>query len=148
MMIRSLPILFGAVSSILIGATQFSGSVAAQAQSSSALNSSENKKNDFDASNSEAGAIASASNLSTAFKRVARIITPSVVNISTFEKQKPALNGPSQQLPSDPFFEQFKEFFGEDLFERFRRGPQGAPQQGLGTGVIFDTQGHVLTTIT
>lgn len=91
--------------------------------------------------------VASAARLSRVFKRVARIITPSVVNISTFEKQKPAQapSGPNGQLPQDPFFEQFREFFGEDLLDRYKRSPQGVPQQGLGTGVIFDTDGHIIT---
>jgi serine protease Do len=95
-----------------------------------------------------ASAKAHARQLSDAFQKVAEVITPSVVNISATKKVRVANNGPrqQQQLPPDPFFDPFREFFGDDLFERFRQGPGGgAPQQGLGTGVIIDDKGHILT---
>jgi serine protease Do len=85
--------------------------------------------------------------LSDAFQKVAEIITPSVVNISTGKRMKPAVGTKNRKLPKDPFFDPFREFFGDDLFERFQQGGPGqsAPQQGLGTGVIVDTKGHILT---
>ncbi|MFM1847643.1 MAG: putative periplasmic serine endoprotease DegP-like precursor [Pseudomonadota bacterium] len=83
--------------------------------------------------------------LSTAFEKVADIITPSVVNVSSSRKSR---RGPGTPK-GDPFFDQFRDFFGEDFADRFGQqgmGPQGPPQQqGLGTGVIIDSAGHILT---
>jgi serine protease Do len=81
--------------------------------------------------------------LSSVFEKVADITTPSVVNVSSIKKAKPRPS--QQQLPSDPFFDRFRDFFGDDLFEQFRQAPETSPQQGLGTGVIVDTNGHILT---
>ncbi len=83
-----------------------------------------------------------AQELSEAFQSVARQITPSVVNISTFKKPKKRRS--RQDQFEDPFFDRFREFFGDDLFDRFQKGGQ-SPQQALGTGVIVDRQGHILT---
>jgi serine protease Do len=86
-----------------------------------------------------------ASALSSAFEKVADIITPSVVNISAVKRAKAVPRG--KGVPQDPFFDQFKDFFGEDFMDRFMpyRGPDGFSQQGLGTGVIVDPQGYILT---
>lgn len=76
-----------------------------------------------------------AQSLSNAFEYVAKTLSPSVVNVSTTSKAQVDLDG----LESP-----FKEFFGERFFERFKE--QGnTPKQGLGTGVIIDTHGHILT---
>ncbi len=96
-----------------------------------------------------AEAKASARSLSVAFEEAARLITPSVVNISAIKNAKNPKNI-SGKLPNDPFFEQFKDFFGEDFAERFNApqndGGRNAPQQsGLGTGVIIDSKGYILT---
>jgi serine protease Do len=96
-------------------------------------------------------AIAAASTLTTAFERVADIIQPSVVSISATKKPKLPTNGPKNNkaprtLPNDPFFDPFREFFGDDFMERFgNQSPEQAPQTGLGTGVIIDTNGHIVT---
>jgi serine protease Do len=74
-----------------------------------------------------------AQDLSEAFEHVAELITPSVVTISTETKAKKA------KVPKG--MEQFKDFFGDDFFDRMMPGPQ----RGLGTGVIVDDQGHILT---
>ncbi len=89
-------------------------------------------------------AIKSANTLSLAFEQVADQITPSVVNISAIKKAK---NPQGRSQLNDPFFEHFKEFFGDDFMERFGQpqGPEGYSQQGLGTGVIVDKEGHILT---
>jgi len=82
--------------------------------------------------------------LSTAFEKVADMTTPSVVNVSSTRKARRGPGGPK----GDPFFDQFREFFGDDLSDRFGQpgmGPDSAPQQGLGTGVIIDSSGHILT---
>ena len=74
---------------------------------------------------------------------VAERVRPAVVHVGTVQvarsRRGPTAPGP---LADDPFFKDFfDQFFG-------RRGP-GAPeefrQQGLGSGVIFDKRGYVLT---
>lgn len=74
-----------------------------------------------------------ADELSRAFEQVAEGITPSVVTISTETKAK------KSKVPRgmDPL----RDFFGDDFFDRM--APM--PQRGLGTGVIVDEQGHILT---
>ena len=84
-----------------------------------------------------------ANQLSTAFESVAKKITPSVVSISATVKVKSVGNQRSP-FPQDPFFEQFKEFFGED-FLRNPGNKGGKRPLGIGTGVIIDTNGHILT---
>lgn len=74
-----------------------------------------------------------AQDLSAAFEQVAELITPSVVTIATETKAK------KQKMPRN--MEPFKDFFGDDFFDRMMPGPQ----RGLGTGVIVDDQGHILT---
>ncbi len=74
-----------------------------------------------------------ADELSQAFEQVAETITPSVVTISTETKAKKA----TQPKKNDPL----RDFFGEDFFDRLAP----VPQRGLGTGVIVDEQGHILT---
>jgi serine protease Do len=77
-----------------------------------------------------------ADELSTAFEQVAEVITPSVVTISTETKAKKKPENGRGGKP-DPF----REFFGEDFLDR----TNPLPQRGLGTGVIVDDQGHILT---
>lgn len=74
-----------------------------------------------------------AEELSQAFERVAENITPSVVTISTESKPKKAKAGQKDPL---------REFFGDD-FPFDKMAP--TPQRGLGTGVIVDEQGHIIT---
>jgi len=73
-----------------------------------------------------------AEELSQAFEKVAENITPSVVTISTESKPKKAKSDKNDRL---------REFFGDDLFEKMNP----LPQRGLGTGVVVDDQGHILT---
>ena len=73
-----------------------------------------------------------ANELSQAFEQVAETITPSVVTIST--ETKPKKGGPKGT-------EQLRDFLGEDFFDKM----VPSPQRGLGTGVIVDDQGHILT---
>lgn len=73
-----------------------------------------------------------ADELSQAFEQVAETITPSVVTIST--ETKPKKNGPKGSEP-------LRDFLGEDFFDKM----VPTPQRGLGTGVIVDDQGHILT---
>lgn len=86
--------------------------------------------------------------LSEAFQEVARVVGPSVVNVSTTVRvaartpgrivpQQPGVPG----QPRDPF---------DDFFERFFGAPQQAPQQqferrGQGSGVIVSDDGVIVT---
>lgn len=99
-----------------------------------------------------------AQKLSEAFEQAAKSITPSVVNIVTSKKARvspirrsgPGGMGGPGGMRRDPFFEQFKDFFGDDFMDRFDNAPQDqgdAPgQQGLGTGVIVDAKGGFILT--
>ena len=74
-----------------------------------------------------------AEELSQAFEKVAENITPSVVTIST-ESAPKKTKAPKGKDP-------LREFFGDDFFDKMAP----TPQRGLGTGVIVDEQGHILT---
>lgn len=74
-----------------------------------------------------------ADELSQAFEGVAEAITPSVVTISTETKAKKS----AQPKKNDPL----RDFFGDDFFDKLAP----VPQRGLGTGVIVDEQGHIIT---
>lgn len=82
--------------------------------------------------------------LDNAFVQVAEKVTPAVVNISS-TKKAPTAQG--QDL--EPFFKNhpFKDFFGDDFFKRFKRGPEGGGfrQHGMGSGVIVSPDGIILT---
>ncbi|MFQ5490480.1 MAG: DegQ family serine endoprotease [Phycisphaerae bacterium] len=90
--------------------------------------------------------LAGVQDLSTAFEEVAKVIDPSVVNISSVKRI--GATQKMQRLP-DPFFNgPFRDFFGNGFFDRFfhQGGRQrGFVQQGLGTGVLVTEDGYVLT---
>ena len=71
------------------------------------------------------------------FSAIVKSVTPAVVNISTSqvtrstESEDPRFN--------DPFF---RRFFGDEFFRRF--GPRER-QRGLGSGVIVDRSGYIVT---
>ena len=80
-------------------------------------------------------------------------LAPAVVNIAIVQTSSPQGQSPSgqrQPAPTPPFGGQ--DPFGDDpLGELYRRffgepdGPRGQPRQGLGSGVIIDARGLVLT---
>lgn len=70
------------------------------------------------------------------FVEVAERLKPSVVNINTTQKVR------TSRRQIDPFF---REFFGEEFFERFFRFPPEFERQSLGSGVIVDAKGYILT---
>lgn len=80
--------------------------------------------------------------LSGAFQNVAERITPSVVNISS---RKSASNisfgGGGNSLGP------LREFFGDEFLRRFQppQSPDGMLPHGMGTGVIIDKEGHIVT---
>jgi Do/DeqQ family serine protease len=72
-----------------------------------------------------------------AFSGVADRVTPSVVNVSTVAKRTTA---PGVEDP-----DKFKEFFGEEFYEKyFKRRPR-EDARGSGSGVIVDPKGYILT---
>ncbi len=81
--------------------------------------------------------------LNQGFAGIAKTVEPAVVHIYT----QSIVESPSRRGSN----EQFREFFGDDFFERFFGGPGGdpnpAPQKraGLGSGVIVDSKGYILT---
>jgi len=75
--------------------------------------------------------------MEAAFSTVADRVTPAVVNVSTVSRQ------PAPGSPEDP--QRFREFFGDEFFERYyRRRPREGPRAG-GSGVIVDPAGYILT---
>jgi S1-C subfamily serine protease len=72
-----------------------------------------------------------------AFTTVADRVMPAVVNVSTVGKRGTPSGG------DDP--ERFKEFFGEEFYERyFKRRPR-EDARASGSGVIVDPNGYILT---
>lgn len=83
-----------------------------------------------------------AQSLSNSFETVANGITPSVVSISAIKKPK-KISGQRKQLGENPF-DPFRDFFGGDPLSPFQ-APDDGGQQGLGTGVVVDEKGYILT---
>jgi len=100
--------------------------------------------------------------LSSGFSKIAKEVAPAVVNINTESTVKPAAQfrrrtpqgGPQQQGPGgggsgqDPFEDFFQKFF--DFGPQGQGGQGGAPQQdlkqkSLGSGVVVDKNGYILT---
>ncbi len=75
--------------------------------------------------------------LEDAFSSVADRVTPAVVNVSTVGKRGAAS---SEDVP-----ERFKEFFGEEFYERYFRRKPREDARASGSGVIVDRKGYILT---
>lgn len=84
--------------------------------------------------------------LQTSFASVAEIVKPAVVSISTIHIEE--VNQGPQFYFGDPF-EQFFEYFGQEGMPQRRRGASPMPRkfksEGVGSGVIIDPEGLVLT---
>ncbi|MDD3473566.1 MAG: DegQ family serine endoprotease [Syntrophaceae bacterium] len=84
--------------------------------------------------------------LDESFVQVADKVTPAVVNINSTKKET-ATGGADM----DQFFKNhpFKEFFGDEFFKKFKKGPgEGRGEmrpQGMGSGVIISSDGLILT---
>ena len=76
------------------------------------------------------------SKMDSAVSEVAAVVKPSVVNISSTKTVKS--QGTGAPFSNDPFF---RRFFGEGPFDRQRQHKQS----GLGSGVIVDKNGYILT---
>src|SRR6266508_3620183 len=83
-----------------------------------------------------------AESLQGGFIGVAEHVRPAVVNLGTIQKARSSRAPGPQPGRDDPFFQEFfKQFFGPE-------GPGGGSEfrrPGLGSGVIFDKRGLVLT---
>ena len=80
--------------------------------------------------------------LEDAFVSVADHATPSVVNVSVKARRPAASEGGAS--PEDE--QRFKEFFGQEFFDRFfRRRPPREESRATGSGVIVDRRGYILT---
>src|SRR5215475_974287 len=76
--------------------------------------------------------------LEDAFAAVADRATPAVVHVSTVPKKGPP--GVQEDAP-----ERFKEFFGDEFYDRyFRRRPR-EDARATGSGVLVDPKGYILT---
>jgi Do/DeqQ family serine protease len=76
--------------------------------------------------------------LEDAFSAVADRATPAVVHVSTVQKK--SAGGPGEEAP-----ERFREFFGDEFYERyFRRRPR-EDTRATGSGVLVDPKGYILT---
>lgn len=98
--------------------------------------------NSFALSENEGVAVAKA--VSSAFKGVVKKITPALVHISPVKKVEVGQN-PFDSLPEN---HPFRHFFGDNFIPKQapnQRGRSFKEQQGLGTGFIIDTDGHILT---
>jgi serine protease Do len=74
------------------------------------------------------------------FSPVVKSASPAVVNISTSRVIRAPEAGPDSPL-NDPFFE---KFFGKEYMRQFRV-PRERRERSLGSGVIVDSSGYVLT---
>jgi serine protease Do len=92
-----------------------------------------------------AAAVAPATALSNAYIAVAGHIRPAVVSV--YSEKMVKYRSPESDFPfGDDFFQQF---FGPNGPQSRRQQPQSkeykVPQRGMGSGVILDTAGHILT---
>src|SRR3990167_278144 len=76
--------------------------------------------------------------LEDAFPGVAARVPPAVVNVSTVPR-RPA-GGPHGETP-----ERFREFFGEEFYERYFKQRPRQDARASGSGVIVDPKGYILT---
>jgi len=75
------------------------------------------------------------------FVEVAKAVTPTVVNISTTRINR-LPEGHSFGPSDDPFF---RRFFGDEFFRRRFEAPQDRRERSLGSGVIADPKGYIIT---
>ena len=81
-------------------------------------------------------------NINFDFTAAAEEAMPVVVHISAVAGPR-RNNGMRQQLPNDPMFDPFRQFFGDDFFFDFPLDL--GPQQGTGSGVIISPDGYIVT---
>ncbi|MFQ5994249.1 MAG: DegQ family serine endoprotease [Acidiferrobacterales bacterium] len=76
------------------------------------------------------------------FTEIVRAVTPAVVNISTTHVVKSSEMEELGPRFDDPFF---RRFFGDEFFRRFGVPPERRSQASLGSGVIVDPSGYIVT---
>jgi serine protease Do len=74
--------------------------------------------------------------LEDAFSAVADRVTPAVVNVSAI---------PKRVAVPDDVHERFKEFFGEEFYDKYFRRRPHEDARATGSGVIVDRNGYILT---
>jgi serine protease Do len=79
-----------------------------------------------------------------AFVQVAQSVRPAVVNVATTQRPKAQEGRRPPQVPPQ-FQGPFRDFFGEEFFERFFGQPGQRERRSLGSGVIVDKRGFILT---
>lgn len=88
-----------------------------------------------------------ATNLSDAFKQVAKSLRESVVSISSVKRSEPIARSLPRANPQVP--PEFRQFFGDDdLFDKFFETPlqpREFEQRGQGTGFIVRKDGYLVT---
>ena len=77
------------------------------------------------------------------FIALAEYAKPAVVNISTEQKVEPAATEPQSQL--DELFKEFRRRFGDEFQFQLPAPPEAQPRTSLGSGVVIDPQGYILT---
>ena len=75
------------------------------------------------------------------FVPVVKAVMPAVVNISTKRTIRSQGADVPSQFQDDPFF---RQFFGDDFFHRFHM-PRERRESSLGSGVIVDSAGYIIT---
>lgn len=73
--------------------------------------------------------------------KVAQAVTPAVVNIATSRTVQGQGGSPLNPFFEDPFF---RRFFGDQFFRQFEI-PRERREQSLGSGVILDPNGYIVT---
>jgi Do/DeqQ family serine protease len=86
--------------------------------------------------------LATADALQAAFVSVAELVRPAVVNVGIVQVARGRPRPGPGPFADDPFF---KEFFDQFFGRGGPRAPEEYRQSGLGSGVIFDKRGYVLT---
>ena len=71
-----------------------------------------------------------------AFSTVADRVTPAVVNVSAVSRKSAA--------PNPEELDRFREFFGDELYERYLRRRREEPR-ATGSGLVVDPTGYILT---
>ncbi|MFN3680957.1 MAG: DegQ family serine endoprotease [Nitrospira sp.] len=74
------------------------------------------------------------------FVEIAKAVKPAVVNIYATKTGRG--DGPHAMPFDDPFF---RRFFGDEFFRRFEPQPRERKERGLGSGVIVDPNGLIIT---
>ena len=98
------------------------------------------------ASVSESNGLAKAESLSRAFRAAAKRVIPTVVKVISTTNPRVAEEDQGDSLRENPFKgTPFEDFFDNDSVPGFRFRYRMPPRQGLGSGVIVDPAGTILT---